>query len=77
MPFFRTACTNSLGLGWKAGIAAEVLTVPKISIGKMISEAKLYLMTEELFAWTLTVVILSLVLQKGMLHLLKGRETDA
>ena len=29
----------------------------------MISEAKLYLMTEELFAWTLTVVVLSLLLQ--------------
>lgn len=77
MPFFRTACSNSLGLGWKAGIAAEVLTVPGISIGKMISEAKLYLMTEELFAWTLTVVALSLVLQKWMLRLLRGRETDA
>lgn len=77
MPFFRTACSNSLGLGWKAGIAAEVLTVPGISIGKMISEAKLYLMTEELFAWTLTVVALSLVLQKWMLRLLRGRKTDA
>ncbi len=77
MPFFRTACSNSLGLGWKAGIAAEVLTVPKISIGKMISESKLYLMTEELFAWTLTVVVMSLVLQKWMLRLLQGRGQDA
>ena len=77
MPFFRTACVNALGLGWKAGIAAEVLTVPKTSIGRMISESKLYLMTEELFAWTLTVIVLSLVLQKIMLGLLKGREQNA
>jgi NitT/TauT family transport system permease protein len=62
-----------LGLGWKAGIAAEVLTVPKQSMGRMISEAKLYLMTEELFAWTLTVIVLSLLLQKMMLRLMKGR----
>ena len=74
MPYFRSASTNSLGLGWKAGIAAEVLTVPKHSIGRMISEGKLYLMTEDLFAWTLTVVILSLLLQKLMLKLLEGRK---
>lgn len=73
MPFFRTACSSALGLGWKAGIAAEVLTVPKASIGRMISESKLYLLTEELFAWTLAVILLSLLLQKLMLALMKGR----
>jgi NitT/TauT family transport system permease protein len=77
LPFFRTACSSALGLGWKAGIAAEVLTVPKISIGKMIAESKSYLLTEELFAWTLTVIVLSLVLQNIMLRLLKGRGNDA
>ena len=74
MPFFRTSCISALGLGWKAGIAAEVLTVPRASIGRMISESKLYLLTEELFAWTLTVVVLSLLLQKLMLAMMKGRE---
>ena len=73
LPFFRTACGSALSLGWKAGIAAEVLTVPKASIGRMISESKLYLMTEELFAWTLTVIVLSLLLQRIMMRLLKGR----
>lgn len=77
LPFFRSACTNALGLGWKAGIAAEVLTVPKVSIGRMISESKLYLMTEELFAWTLTVIVLSLALQSVMVRLLKGRRKYA
>jgi NitT/TauT family transport system permease protein len=74
LPFFRTACVSALGLGWKAGIAAEVLTVPKRSVGRMISESKLYLLTEELFAWTLTVIVLSLLLQKLMMYLLKGRD---
>lgn len=77
MPFFRTASSSALGLGWKAGIAAEVLTVPKYSIGRMISEGKLYLMTEDLFAWTLTVIVLSLLLQKIMLRLLQGRDGHA
>lgn len=72
LPFFRSACVSALGLGWKAGIAAEVLTVPKASIGRMISESKLYLLTEELFAWTVAVVVLSLLLKKLMLRLLRG-----
>ena len=77
MPFFRTACSSSIGLGWKAGIAAEVLTVPKHSIGRMIADSKLYLMTEELFASTLVVIVLSLLLQKLMLRLLQGRNGHA
>ena len=77
LPYFRAACSSALGLGWKAGIAAEVLTVPKDSIGRMISESKLYLLTEDLFAWTLTVVVLSLVLQKLVLRLIRGRADHA
>lgn len=77
LPYFRAACVSALGLGWKAGIAAEVLTVPKASIGRMISDAKLYVMTEDLFAWTLTVIVLSLLLQKTMLRFLKGRDGHA
>jgi len=77
MPFFRTACVSSIGLGWKAGIAAEVLTVPKRSIGRMIADSKLYVMTEELFASTLVVIVLSLLLQKIMLRLLQGRDGHA
>ncbi len=77
MPFFRTACSSSIGLGWKAGIAAEVLTVPKHSIGRMIADSKLYLMTEELFASTLVVIVLSLLLQKLMLRLLNRRDIHA
>ena len=77
MPFFRSAVASALGLGWKAGIAAEVLTVPRNSIGRMISESKLYLLTEELFAWTLAVIILSLLLQKVILKLLNKGVANA
>ena len=75
LPFFRSA----LGLGWKAGIAAEVLTVPQPSIGKMIFESKLYLETTDLFAWTLTVILLSLVIEKILLKLVRrsGRKGGA
>lgn len=64
MPYFLSAVQTSIGIGWKAGIAAEVLTVPKHSIGKMIFESKLYLETTDLFAWTVVVIIISLAIEK-------------
>lgn len=67
MPHFLSACRTSLGLAWKSGIAAEVLTVPAASIGKMLYESKLYLETTDLFAWTAVVVACSLVIEKVLM----------
>ncbi len=64
MPYFLAACRASLGMAWKAGIAAEVLCTPKDAIGTQIYFAKTYLETTELFAWTLCVIILSVIIEK-------------
>ena len=72
LPYLRSALRSALGLGWKAGIAAEVLTVPPYSIGKGIYDAKLYLETTELFAWTAAVVLLSFLIEKVLLRLVDG-----
>ena len=72
LPHLRAALRSALGLGWKAGIAAEVLTVPPYSIGKSIYEAKLYLETTELFAWTAAVVLLSFLIERVLLRLVDG-----
>ena len=58
-PHFLAALRSGIGFGWKAGIAAEVLTVPRSAIGRMIYESKLYLQTTDLFAWTLAVILLN------------------
>ena len=63
-PYFLSACHTCLGLAWKSGVAAEVLTVPAQSIGRELFEAKLYLESVDLFAWTLVVVLCSLILEK-------------
>lgn len=63
-PFFRTACSLSLGLCWKAGVAAEVIGIPDGSIGEKLYEAKVYLDTPDLFAWTLTIILLSACFEK-------------
>jgi len=67
MPHFLSACRTSLGLAWKSGIAAEVLTVPALSMGKMLYESKLYLETEALFAWTVMVILCSLLIEKVLM----------
>ena len=70
LPHFRAALLSALGFGWKAGITAEVLTVPKHSIGRVIYESKLYLETTELFAWTLAVLLISLLIEHLLLRLI-------
>ncbi len=70
-PHFVTSLRSSLGLAWKAGIAAEVLAIPKYSIGKMLYQSKVYFETTDLFAWTFVIIILSLAIE-----FLVGRITD-
>lgn len=62
-PYFISACRASLGLAWKAGIAAEIIAMPRNTIGTMIGNAKQYILTEDVYAWTLTVVIFSLIIE--------------
>ncbi len=63
-PYFLSSMRSSLGMAWKAGIAAEVLLQPLISIGKQIFESKYMLETVDLFAWTVVVIILSVIIEK-------------
>lgn len=70
-PYFLSACKTSIGLAWKAGVAAEIIAMPPDTIGTMIGEAKLYIMSAEMFAWTLTVVLLSLVIEFGVSYLFR------
>ena len=70
-PYFLAACRSAIALAWKAGIAAEVLCLPKNSIGLGIYEGKLYLETDMLFAWTLVVILISALIEWSALALLK------
>ena len=56
MPFFQSGCSVALGLCWKSGIAAEVIGMPQGSIGEKLQQAKVYLDTPDLFAWTLVII---------------------
>lgn len=63
-PYLLSALTTSMGLAWKAGVAAEVLVLPKPAIGTHIYNTKFYFETPDLFAWTLVVILLSLLLER-------------
>ena len=64
LPFFLSAISSALGFAWKSGIAAEVLGRPARAIGSQIYDSKIYLETPDLFAWTLVVILLSVLLER-------------
>ena len=70
-PYLESALKTSLGMGFKSGIAAEVIGVPGGSIGEGLYMAKIYLSTADLFAWTLMIIAVSSVFEKLFLLLLK------
>lgn len=61
LPFILSACSLATGMAWKAGVAAEIIGLAKNTIGNELYKAKLYLMTPELFAWTIVIVLLSIL----------------
>ncbi|MEG0035648.1 MAG: ABC transporter permease subunit [Oscillospiraceae bacterium] len=73
-PFAKSACELGLGIAWKAGVAAEVIGIAAGSIGGKIYDAKVSLDTEELFAYTLVVVALSIFFERLTLAILKQCE---
>ena len=66
----KSATYVSLGLCWKSGIAAEVIGMPHMTIGENLYQAKIYLSTGDLFAWTLVIIVLSLVSRRVFMTLM-------
>lgn len=62
-PYLRAGLSLAMGLSWKSGIAAEVIGLPAPSIGIHLYDAKVYLDTPDLLAWTVVIVALSVGLE--------------
>ena len=73
-PYLISTCTIGLGFAWKSGVAAEVIGLPAKTIGNQLYYAKVYLQTDELFAWTAAIIVLSIFLEKLLLKILKKLE---
>lgn len=74
LPYFTAAATTAMGMAWKAGIAAEVIAVPRNAIGAALYESKIYLATTDLFAWTVMIILLSLLLEGLFTRLVNQRK---
>ncbi len=74
LPYILSASSLAMGMAWKAGVAAEIIGLAKDSIGNELYKAKIYLMTPELFAWTIVVVVLS-ILCEGIIKFAIKRST--
>jgi NitT/TauT family transport system permease protein len=59
LPYFVAACRTGIGLAWKSGIAAEVIGLPAGTIGERLYQAKIFLATADVFAWTVVVVVVA------------------
>ena len=70
-PYLISACSVAAGMAWKAGVAAEIIGVVKGSIGEKLYEAKIYLQSADLFAWTIIIILLSVIMEKAFLFMLK------
>ena len=71
MPYLTGCLKISLGMSWKSGVAAEVIGLPDYSLGERLYMSKIYLDTAGLFAWTLTVILLSFLFEKAVLFVLR------
>ena len=63
-PFVLSAASVGIGFAWKAGIAGELIGVVTGTIGANLHTARIFLQTADLFAWTITIVLLSYTMER-------------
>jgi len=74
LPYIKSAAVTGVGFAWKSGVAAEVIGNPKFSVGSKLYEAKVYLETPQLFAWTGVIIILSVLFEKIIVRTVNVRK---
>ena len=61
-PHVLSALLTCAGLGWKAGIAAEVIALSANTLGYAVYQAKSWYMDAvDLFAWTVAIILIELI----------------
>ena len=69
--YFIPGLITSVGLAWKAEIATEIIAYTANSIGQQINDSKFNLDSPAVFAWTIIVIVLSVLLELGTRLLLR------
>ena len=69
---FVLSCARAvIGMGWKAGVAAELIGMAVGTVGERIYQAKLLIETADLLAWTVLVVAASWACERTLVGLLQ------
>lgn len=71
------AMITSAGLAWKAEVAAEIIGYVSKSVGSYINDAKSNFDTDEVFAWTMIVVVFSVLIEHLTKLLLRRIQRNA
>ncbi len=71
-PYLLSASSVAVGMAWKAGVAAEVIGMVDGSIGDMLYQAKVYFQNADLLAWTVVIILVSVLSEKLFALLLKA-----
>ena len=72
LPFVLSCARAVIGMGWKAGVAAELIGMAVGTVGERIYQAKLLIETADLLAWTVLVVAASWVCERVLVWLLQA-----
>lgn len=70
-PYLLSSAAVSVGMAWKAGVAAEIIGLVDGSIGERLYQAKIYFQNADLLCWTMIIILLSVLSEKLFLLLLK------
>ena len=71
-PYVFSAASIGIGFAWKSGIAAELIGVVRGTIGANLHNARIFLLTADVFAWTIAIVLLSYLMER-LFRLIFGR----
>lgn len=70
-PYLLGSVRICVGLSFKSAVAAEIIATPLKTMGERLYFAKIHLDTAGMFAWTLVIVLLSVITEKVVYGLLK------
>lgn len=76
VPYVISCCKVTVGMALKGGIAGEIIGLPTSSIGEQLYLSKLYLEVGDLFAWSIIIIGISILLEKLLVRMLNALQTS-
>jgi NitT/TauT family transport system permease protein len=71
-PYFFSGLVTIIGLGWKATVTAEVLSLPLHAVGGKLHDARVIVNSVDVFAITIAIIVISMIIEAVVAHCLIG-----